>query len=504
MTSSPSSAAAPSPDRPDLGRLRIDRSAHDTPLRRGVPWIRILLLLLAAAAAALYFREPLGLGTPVRAPLATVRATLVVPGEAQAGDVAANGYVIANRQASLATVISGRLVELNVGVGDSVRENQVVARIQFEDLAAQVQEAERRAEAQQTQIQEAKFRVEAADARVAEARAEHAAARANGANLKAEIDVRRGLLAQAQAVYERAVREVEANRALHERKVLDDDRFDALQTEARVAKRAVDTASKRIAAAEGLVTAWQARVARLLEAVTSAEREAAVQGAGVKRVVAEHAAALQTVEVARLLLDKTYIRAPFDGVVIRKDAEVGEVIASMGAGNSRGSVVTVIDPTSLEMQVELNERRFMGIEAGRPASIFLDADPRRAWPGSVRKVWPGADRSKGTIELRVAFTDVPPYARPDMAGRVVLRTTDKAPVVEEAYVTVPRRTIVNKGGAAFVWVVEGGVLARSDVVLGETKGTAVVVQGLQGNEVLVSRPTDALREGEAVTVQGAK
>lgn len=499
MSSTPSTP----PDRPDLARLRIDRSSQDVIGRRGFPWFRLALLLLAVAAVVFFFREDLGFGTASNQPLATVRATLVMPGES-ADDVAANGYVIANRTASLATVLSGRMVELNVGVGDYVKKEQIVARIQFDDLEASFAEAERRADAVAAQIREAEHAVIAANAQVAEARAEHAASIANGDSLKAEVNVRRGQRKEAQEVLARAQREVARNTKMWDQRLIKEDEWDAVQTAARVAQRAVDTATTRITAAEGFVSAWTSRVARLAKSIESAEKQASVQRVTVERATAEHEAALQGVAIARITLEKTIIRAPFDGLVIRKDAEIGEVIAPTGAGNSRGSVVTIIAPESLEMQVELNERRFMGIEEGRGATIFLDADPKRGWPGSVRKVWPGADRGKGTIELRVQFTERPPYARPDMAGRVLLRKSASSEVVQDAYVTVPRRTIEKQSGKTYVWAIEAGVLVRRAVTLGEAKGTSVVVEGLEGNEVLVSVPTATLREGESVNIKESK
>ena len=497
-----SSTPSPKQNRPDLGRLRIDRSGEQPVLRRGFPWMRALLLLLAVGAGVFWFREELGLSAAASKPVATVRATLVVPGQARAGDVTANGYVIANRTASLATVLSGRMVELNVDVGDAVTEKDVVARIQFDDLEAALLEAQKRAAAAAVQIREAQSAVKAASSQVAEAKAEHAASLASEDNIRAEVEVRRRQLAEARERLERAEREVERNAPLFEKRLIKEDEWDAVQTTARTASKAVDTAQTRIDAAVGLVTAWKSRVLRLQTAIATAQSAVGVRTVAVERAQAEHEAAKQGVAQARILLDKTIIRAPFDGLVIRKDAEIGEVIAPTGAGNSRGSVVTIIDPKSLEMQVELNERRFLGLEEGRAATIFLDAEPNKGWPGSVRKVWPGADRSKGTIELRVAFTQRPPYARPDMAGRVVLRKGDTESVQDEpAYVTVPRRTIVKRSGKSYVWVVDGGVLSFREVQVGEAKGASVVVEGLDGNELLISVPTAELREGETVKLK---
>src|SRR5204863_9629531 len=119
---------------------------------------------------------------------------------------------------------------------------------------------------------------------------------------------------------------------------------------------------------------------------------------------AEISKATEAERQAEILVEKTYVRAPFAGVVVHKDAEVGEVVAATGAGgNSRGSVATIIDPTTLEVQVELAETRLGSIAEGDLARVRLDADGPGgpAYPARVRQVWPTADRQKATVELRV-------------------------------------------------------------------------------------------------------
>jgi len=468
----------------DLARLRIDRSSGGGGGRvRGFNplW---LILLLALGGLAWLFRDTLaaqvsqatsGGGAPVR----TARARKVVPGEVKDTDVASNGYVIADRTASLASVISGRLVELNAQEGQIVEAGSVVARVQFDDLEAQQAEALARTRASEAAVHQAKRAVEAA--------------RLDVPRLQAEGGTLEKLVAEERENAERLTREVERNRSLVP-SVVSAEVFDRLQAQARGAQRALEAAEARVVTNVATLSAWSGEIA---------SREADLAAAEANVEIA------RTVEAtAAIQVEKTKIRAPFRGLVIRKDAEKGEVIAPTGGGqNSKGSVLTIVDPESMEMQVELNERRLAQVNEGDRAQIKLDAEPDRLWPGVVRKIWPRADRSKGTVEVRVAFRERPPMARPDMSGQVVFQgkaagasaSPGVEPPAEAAYVVLPPEALTRREGADVVFVVEGGVARRVRVTLGATRdGQAVVAEGLNGGETLVLSPSATLVDGERV------
>jgi RND family efflux transporter MFP subunit len=117
--------------------------------------------------------------------------------------------------------------------------------------------------------------------------------------------------------------------------------------------------------------------------------------------------------------DNTIIRAPFTGTVLRKDAEVGEVVApSVGGGLTRGAVVTMADLTTLEVEVDVNEAYIGRIASGRPAHITLDAYPDTSFRGSVRQVVPTADRQRATVQVKVAIDERDPRILPEMGAKV--------------------------------------------------------------------------------------
>jgi hypothetical protein len=159
-----------------------------------------------------------------------------------------------------------------------------------------------------------------------------------------------------------------------------------------------------------------------------------------------------------------------------------------------------VDPESLEMQVELNERQIANVKEGDGADIKMDADTTKRWPATVRKIWPRADKSKGTIEVRVSFVGRPAYARPEMAGQVTFRgKASAAATAEPAYVTVPLAAVVKRGTEDVVFLLESGTARQVALKLGAPKGTsAVVLEGLSGGETVILAPAATLVDGERV------
>src|SRR5690606_26816181 len=156
----------------------------------------------------------------------------------------------------------------------------------------------------------------------------------------------------------------------------------------------------------------------------------AVARARLRAAAARVESARQARAAAAASLENTRVRAPFTGTVLRKDAEVGEVVAPSvaGGGLTRGAVVTMADLSTLEVEVDVNEAYIAGVRRDQPAEIVLDAYPGEAFPGHVRQVVPTADRQKATVLVRVAIDSQDPRILPEMGARVVFLE----PQVEEA------------------------------------------------------------------------
>jgi RND family efflux transporter MFP subunit len=311
--------------------------------------------------------------------------------------------------------------------------------------------------------------------------------------LRKDNAVLRDLEAQARVETERAEADVVRNRALFEQRIIDEARWRVFEAAAKTAQAALAASSSRVAAGTASETSWGGEIARRAAALLTADAEIARAGDALRQ--------------AEILLDKTYVRAPFAGLVVHKDAELGEVVAATGAGgNSRGSVATIVDPKTLEVQVELSETRLGSIAQGDATRIVLDAAPDRSFRGRIRQVWPTADRQKATVEMRIEFLEWPDIVKPEMGARVTFLGKDGPSAPEQKRLPkVPARAVVRKGDQAAVFVLAGGRVRRTDVRLGAEAGGLIEVEGgLAGGEQVVLDPPVDLVDGAAVSTKGAK
>jgi RND family efflux transporter MFP subunit len=213
-------------------------------------------------------------------------------------------------------------------------------------------------------------------------------------------------------------------------------------------------------------------------------------------------AARATVAATQANLENTRIRAPFDGTVLRKDAEVGEVVAPAvaGGGLTRCAVVTMADLSTLEVEVDINESYIGGVDRGQPATIVLDAYPSVSYAAHVRQIMPTADRQKATVLVRVAFDSTDARVLPEMGGRVEFRTLADDPAADATpRVFVPADVVRNDGGRDIVWIVAEEKVTRREIDAGPVSGGEREVRsGLRGGETLVIDPPASLVDGARV------
>jgi HlyD family secretion protein len=204
-------------------------------------------------------------------------------------------------------------------------------------------------------------------------------------------------------------------------------------------------------------------------------------------------AAEAALRYAQALLENTYIRAPFTGTVLRKEAEVGEVVApSVGGGLTRGAVVTMADLSTLEVEVDVNEAYIGRVSRGQEARITLDAYPDTSFRGRVRQVVPTADRQRATVQVKVAITDRDPRILSEMGSRVdFLAATEpvgqaSSPVNQTPRFRLPAAAVKEAAGKTVVWVVRGGKLESKEVQAGPVSaGFREIRGGLLGGEQVV-------------------
>lgn len=474
----------------DLQRLKIDRGeqARSRPTGRGRQrsrWFSRLVLLAAAAGLLWLFRAPL-LSFVDRLRLPAVRTALVEkPSAMEASAVtgtAANGYVVAKVRAALSADTPGRIVELNVQEGQAVKKGFVVARLFAEEYEA----AFRRALADLAVTQAAEGRAEA----------EVGAARDDVTRLLSARSASVAELDEAKAGERLARIQLERIQTLVADGIESQGRLDEAAAEQAASAARVATADARLNAADATLEQARSR----LKVAEASQLEAHAQ-VGVETARRDHAAAT---------LDKTIIRAPFDGIVVLKDAEVGEVVSpnSQAGGSARGSVATMVDFSSLEVQAEVPETSVSAVRIGAPAQIFLDAWPERPYSGEVERIWPTADRQKATIEVRIRFLERDDRLRPEMGVRVVFvnegqeakAATEPGP--DRDLLLIPYEAVVMEQGRSGVFVLERDRARYRVVTLGARKSDRVAVSGdLRPDERVIVAPPSTLADGDRVRVE---
>ncbi len=215
----------------------------------------------------------------------------------------------------------------------------------------------------------------------------------------------------------------------------------------------------------------------------------------------------QQVAVTETNLADTVIRAPFSGVAISKDAQPGEMVSpvSAGGGFTRTGICTIVDMSSLEIEVDVSESYINRVTDDQGVTAVLDAYPDWQIPARVITTVPAADRQKATVLVRIAFNELDPRILPDMGVKVTfLRSADESPVPAARPVAlVPKASIQVDGDRSYVFVLKAGDLVeRRAVTTGGTDADRIeVIAGLTaGERVVVSPPAD-LADGATVVVR---
>jgi RND family efflux transporter MFP subunit len=238
--------------------------------------------------------------------------------------------------------------------------------------------------------------------------------------------------------------------------------------------------------------------------VEAALARAAQADARANSAIARVAVAEAGVRFARASLENTLVRAPFSGTVLRKEAEVGEVVApSVGGGLTRGAVVTMADLNTLEVEVDVNEAYIARVHNGQGARITLDAYSDTSFRGHVRQVVPTADRQRATVQVKVAITDRDPRILPEMGARVDFlepeppRAATSAPATPR--IRVPASAVREAGGQSVVWLVRDGRLEQRQVEAGPVSGGFREIRsGLSGGEMLLAGGVETPKAGMRV------
>ncbi|HKR34662.1 MAG TPA: efflux RND transporter periplasmic adaptor subunit [Steroidobacteraceae bacterium] len=406
-------------DQNALDSLRIERNSE--PGKSGpsslYKWIVIGALVLAVAV---------GLYALLRDKAIEVETATAVQSSASGGGggaavLNASGYVVARRQATVSSKVTGKVAEVLIEEGMAVKQGQLLARLDDTTTKPIYELSQRQLDAARRNLNEVQVRVAEAER-----------------NLK---------------------------------------RTEGMRKDKLVSEQALDQAQSEAAALNARLEALQGEV-KVSEA---------------------------TVRVRAQDLDDLLVRAPFDGVVVSKDAQPGEMVSpiSAGGGFTRTGIATVVDMDSREIEVDVNEAFINRVKDQQKTEAVLDAYPDWVIPSHVINIVPTADRQKATVRVRIGFDALDPRILPDMGVKVSFledRPAAGAPATAaHPAVRIPAGAVIRDGDTSFVWRVQDGELERVAVRTGgERDGQVEVLSGINPGDVVVAAPVEGLSEGTKV------
>src|SRR6266702_2716397 len=247
-----------------------------------------------------------------------------------------------------------------------------------------------------------------------------------------------------------------------------------------------------------------ARERMLMDSNSTSQASYDAAEARYQRVRANIAVAQAALQSAQVAVENTVIRAPFDGTVLTKNADVGEVVAPLAASAfSKSAVVTIADLRSLQVEADVAESNLEAISPDQPCEIVLDAYPDVRYPGVVAKIVRTADRAKATVQVKVAFRSYDARVLPEMSAKVhFLPRSSHVAADTQALLVVPSTAVAERNGRSVVFVVESGRAAEVPVVTGRRLGSSVAIrEGLRAGLEVVDSVGARLRGGVKVTVQ---
>lgn len=398
----------------DLSRLKIDKSKVTFRSRKRRKLVYWTLVFIAVVVSGLLYAK--GVFTPA-IQVQAVTVTQIYPSQGFTV-LNASGYVVAQRKSALASKVTGQLIWLGVEEGSFVKKDQVVARLESQDVAAAKDQA------------------------------------------AANVNVAISTLEQAKAELRDATLSYNRNKELASRGFVAQSVYDD-------ALARYDKAVAAVAAAEATLKA--------------------------------NSAAL---EAAAALLEYTRIRAPFDAVVLTKNADIGDIVTPLGAAaNAKAAVVTIADMNSLEVEADVSESNLSQIRPGQPCEIQLDALPGQRFRGEIHMLVPTADRSKATVMVKVRFIDKDRRILPEMSAKVAFLSRPVNPEDQKPRIAFNQAALVNRKGKKEVFLIRGDRVMETPISPGGPIGDMIeVLDGVKAGDQVVLNPPESLRNGSKIKV----
>jgi len=387
----------------DLSSLKIDRTEKsfnpDSKRNKVIGYTGSLVII----AVVLFF-----ILRPLFAAAAEVKLTTAItqtPSQTNA-TLTASGYVVAQTKAAVASKGTGRLIWLGVVEGDKVKKDQIIGKLEDNDLRAMLDQAK--------------------------------------ANLK---------------LYEADLKNAENNY----------NRQKSLYKTGSSTKMDLDAAE-----------------------------------AAYLRIQASIDVAKANVHSQEIAIENMLIRAPFNGTVLTKDADIGEIVSPLGASStSRAAIVTMADMSSLEVEADVSESNIEKITMNQDCQIILDAYPGKIYDGFVAKIIPTADRSKATVQVKVGFKNYDNLVLPEMSAKVLFLTNDTTSVNkdEKPALIIPMSSLAKRNGKEIVYIVKDDKAVEVPVTTGRQFNAYIEIKsGIADGDKVIDKVTDAINNGTKVKV----
>jgi RND family efflux transporter MFP subunit len=206
---------------------------------------------------------------------------------------------------------------------------------------------------------------------------------------------------------------------------------------------------------------------------------------------------------AQVMIEYTNLRAPFDAVVLTKNADIGDIVTPIGAAaDAKAAVVSIADMNSLQVEVDVSESNIQQVKVGQPCEILLDSLPDTRFPGTVHMIVPTADRSKASVLVKVAFRNKDPRVLPEMSAKVAFLSRPVAEEERKPLKAVPAAALVTVGGQATVFAVRNDRAEKTTVRVGEQLGGMVeILDGLQVGDRVVTAPLKKIKAGTRIQIR---
>jgi HlyD family secretion protein len=448
LPGSPSVTGKPLKD--ELQLLRIDRSRKKVRKKTRPKWVPVVviiavLLIVAFVAIRADLRSRFGTSAKEVRVVTATRSSNGDGSSSSAPILSAGGYIIARNKVEVGSKITGRVVSLEVKEGDFVRQGQITARLDDQEVKAQVRQAEAKLAVAKSQL------------------------------IEAQMGARPEEIAQQSAIVARTAADLKnAEQSLR--------RTEKLVHDGIVPQQELDNATSRYQMA---LSTYQAAL-KNEEVVRIGPRQETIK---VARAMLEQAQA--DLEYARAQFENVIIRAPLTGIVLDRYVDVGTMVTT-GFTSDRGAkqaLLSIADMNDLQVEADVSEADIAKVRIGQPASMSPDAYSNRQYKGNVEYIASTADRDKATVKVKMKVLNPDELLRPNMGAKVTFyqegtKVTDSVPSV-----MVPKDAVTNVGGHTVVFLVKEGkaVIQRVDVG-SEANGYVQILSGMQGGESVIVTP----------------